>query len=42
MQVDAATDPAAVLTTVSRLGTVEYFRFEPPGLPDIFREAVGE
>lgn len=42
MQVDAATDPSEVLAAVRRLGGVEYFRFEPPRLPDIFREAVGE
>jgi len=33
-------DPQALLVAACRLGEVAYFRFEPPALSDLFREAV--
>jgi hypothetical protein len=33
-------DPQALLALACRLGEVGYFRFEPPALSDLFREAV--
>ena len=34
-------DPGPLLASAQRAGTVEYFRFEPPQLSDLFAEAVG-
>ncbi len=39
-QVPGGADPQVLLAAVSRLGDVGYFRFEPPALSDLFREAV--
>ncbi len=39
-QVSRHADPQALLAAASRLGEVGYFRFEPPALSDLFREAV--
>jgi len=39
-QVPRDADPQALLAAVCRLGEVGYFRFEPPALSDLFREAV--
>ena len=33
-------DPGALLAAAQRAGEVEYFRFEPPSLSDLFMEAV--
>ncbi len=33
-------DPGALLAAAQRAGEVTYFRFEPPSLADLFREAV--
>ena len=33
-------DPGALLAAAQRVGEVEYFRFEPPSLSDLFMEAV--
>lgn len=40
LRVDRGTDPGPLLTLASQAGTVEYFRFEPPSLSDLFMEAV--
>lgn len=42
LQVSAENRPEDVLAALAGLGAVEYFRFEPPNLEDIFREAAGE
>jgi ABC-2 type transport system ATP-binding protein len=39
-QVPRDADPQALLALACRLGEVGYFRFEPPALSDLFREAV--
>jgi ABC-2 type transport system ATP-binding protein len=39
-QVPRDADPQAMLAAVCRLGDIGYFRFEPPALSDLFREAV--
>jgi hypothetical protein len=38
----ATSGPEEVFVALSRLGPLECFRFEPPSLSDIFREAAGE
>jgi ABC-2 type transport system ATP-binding protein len=40
IQVPRDADPQALLASACRLGEVGYFRFEPPALSDLFREAV--
>lgn len=42
LRVPAPTRPATALAALEKLGRVEQFRFEPPRLDDIFREAAGE
>ncbi len=39
-QVPHDADPQVLLGAVCRLGDIGYFRFEPPALSDLFREAV--
>ncbi len=39
-QVPRDADPQVLLAAVCRLGEIGYFRFEPPALSDLFREAV--
>jgi len=39
-QVPSDADPQVLLAAACRLGEVGYFRFEPPALSDLFREAV--
>ena len=39
-QVPRDADPQVLLAAACRLGEVGYFRFEPPALSDLFREAV--
>jgi ABC-type uncharacterized transport system ATPase subunit len=39
-QVPRQADPQAILAAACRLGEVGYFRFGPPALSDLFREAV--
>jgi ABC-2 type transport system ATP-binding protein len=39
-QVPREADPQALLASACALGEVGYFRFEPPALSDLFREAV--
>ena len=40
LMVPRDTDPGALLAAAQRAGEVEYFRFEPPSLSDLFMEAV--
>ena len=40
LMVPRGTDPGALLAAAQRAGEVEYFRFEPPSLSDLFMEAV--
>jgi ABC-2 type transport system ATP-binding protein len=42
LEVPATTEASAALAVIGELGAVEHFSFEPPRLPDLFREAVGE
>ncbi len=41
LRVPAGADPEPLLEEAKRAGGVEYFRFEPPSLDDLFMEAVG-
>jgi ABC-2 type transport system ATP-binding protein len=41
LRVPAGADPEPLLEDAKRAGGVEYFRFEPPSLDDLFMEAVG-
>ena len=40
LMVPRDTDPGALLAAAQLGGEVEYFRFEPPSLSDLFMEAV--